>query len=77
MMMQMSEFPAIGRLLILIGFFMLVLGLGFLLLGKIGIGRLPGDVVIKKPNFTFYLPIVSSIIISLILTLLLNLLLRR
>ncbi|MDH5185595.1 MAG: DUF2905 domain-containing protein [candidate division WOR-3 bacterium] len=73
----MSEFPAIGRLLILIGFFMLVLGLGFLLLGKIGIGRLPGDVVIKKPNFTFYLPIVSSIIISLILTLLLNLLLRR
>lgn len=77
MMMQMSEFPAIGRLLILIGFFMLVLGLGFLLLGKIGIGRLPGDVVIKKPNFTFYLPFASSIVISLILTLLLNLLLRR
>lgn len=74
---QMSDFSTLGKSLFLIGFFIIILGLGITVLGKIGIGQLPGDVVVKKPNFTFYFPIVSSIIISLILTLILNLFLRR
>ncbi|HAG07901.1 MAG TPA: DUF2905 domain-containing protein, partial [Peptococcaceae bacterium] len=42
-----------------------------------GIGRLPGDIVIRKGNFTFYFPLVTSIILSIVLTLLLNVLFRR
>lgn len=73
----MTEFFHIGKSLILIGFFITVLGLGITLLSKIGFGHLPGDLVFKKSNFTFYLPIVSSIVLSLILTFSLNFLLRR
>jgi hypothetical protein len=65
---------ALGKLLILLGVFIILFGL-FLLVGeKIPwIGRLPGDIIIRKKNFTFYFPIVTSIIISIILTLLFTL----
>lgn len=49
--------------------------MGFLLhfAGKVpGMGRLPGDIYVKKGSFTFYFPIVTSLIISVILSLLLN-----
>jgi hypothetical protein len=71
----MSDFGPLGKLLILLGVFIIMVGL-FLLLGeKIPwIGRLPGDIIIRKKNFTFYFPIVTSIIISIILTLLFTLL---
>lgn len=60
------------------GVTLLVLGLIITGLGKfLNLGRLPGDVLIKKGNVTFFLPIVTSIILSLILSLLLNLLVRR
>ncbi|MGC8976449.1 MAG: DUF2905 domain-containing protein [Candidatus Ratteibacteria bacterium] len=44
---------------------------------KIPIGRLPGDIFIKKENFVFYFPIVSSILISIILTIIFSILFRR
>lgn len=49
----------------------IVLGIVFILIGLIAqfIGKLPGDIVIKKGNTTFYFPIVTSIIISLVLSL--------
>jgi hypothetical protein len=51
---------------------------GALLVGsKLGIGRLPGDVVIRRGNFTFYAPIGLMILVSVVATLVLNLLLRR
>jgi hypothetical protein len=64
----------LGKMLILMGVFIILVGL-FLLLGeKIPwVGRLPGDIIIRKKNFTFYFPIVTSIIISIILTLFLML----
>jgi hypothetical protein len=64
-------FGALGKLLILLGVFIILIGL-FLLMGeKIPwIGRLPGDIIIKKEKFTFYFPITTSILISIILTLL-------
>ena len=46
------------------------------LLQKIGLGRLPGDIVIERENFRFYFPIVTSLIISVILSLVLWLLNR-
>jgi hypothetical protein len=68
---QMSDFGPLGKLLILLGVFIILIGV-FLLIGeKIPwVGRLPGDIIIRKKNFTFYFPIVTSIIISIVLTLL-------
>ncbi|MGA2518255.1 MAG: DUF2905 domain-containing protein [Thermodesulfobacteriota bacterium] len=67
---QMLGLGPLGKMLILLGVFIILAGL-FLLLGeKIPwIGRLPGDIIIRKKNFTFYFPIVTSIVISIVLTL--------
>ena len=59
----------ISRLLIIIGIVLVVLGLAWPLIQKLGLGRLPGDIVYEKDNVRFYFPIVTSIVISLILTL--------
>lgn len=65
----------LGKLLILLGVFIILIGI-FLLIGDRipWLGRLPGDFIIRKKNFTFYFPLATSIIISIILTLLLTLL---
>ncbi|WP_240663001.1 DUF2905 domain-containing protein [Acidilutibacter cellobiosedens] len=62
-----------GKALIIMGLVLLIIGGILMLGGKIGLGKLPGDIFIKRGNFTFFFPIVSSIIISLILTILFNL----
>jgi len=62
---------ALGKLLILLGVLIVVIGILLVVGGKIPwIGRLPGDLMIKKEKFTFYFPITTSILISIILTLL-------
>ena len=64
-------FGALGKMLILLGVFIILMGLLLLLGEKIPwIGRLPGDIIIRKKNFTFYFPLATSILISIILTLL-------
>lgn len=61
----------LGKLLILAGMVMLVLGLLFYWNEKIPwLGKLPGDIIVKKKNFTFYFPIVTCLVISLVMTLL-------
>ncbi|HKZ58009.1 MAG TPA: DUF2905 domain-containing protein [Thermodesulfovibrionales bacterium] len=61
----------IGRFLILLGLLISAIGGLLLLSGKVPwIGRLPGDILIQKKNFTFYFPLATSILLSLILTLL-------
>jgi hypothetical protein len=67
----------IGKLLIVAGLYMLILGALFVFCAKFGMVRLPGDIFVQKGNFTFYFPIVSSILLSLLLTLLLNFFIRR
>jgi hypothetical protein len=67
----------IGRALIVFGVLLVVVGGAFLLAEKLGLGRLPGDVVVERKGFKLYAPIASSILISLVLTLLANLLLRK
>jgi len=60
----------LARFLILLGVILVVLGLALLLLPKIpGLGRLPGDIIIKRENFTFYFPLGTCILVSLILSL--------
>ena len=56
---------------------LVVLGGIFLLLGRCGCDRLPGDLVLRRGNFTVYAPIGLMILVSIVLTVLLNLFLRR
>jgi len=70
----MSPLGSLGKILIIIGAIMAVIGAIFLLGDKIPwIGRLPGDIIIKRDKFTFYFPLMTGIIISLLLTLLFSL----
>ncbi len=65
---------AFGRFLILTGLIISAIGLFLLFADKIPwIGRLPGDILIKKGKWTFYFPLATSILLSILLTLLLNL----
>ena len=61
----------IGKLLIIVGILLVVIGLALVFADKIPfLGRLPGDIYIKREKFSFYFPITTSIIISIILTIL-------
>jgi hypothetical protein len=60
--------PGLGRVLMVTGAVLFVAGLFLSLTGRTPLGRLPGDVVVQRPNFTFYFPIVTSIVLSLILS---------
>ncbi len=60
-----------GKFLLVAGLVLACAGLLFLLFDKAGwIGRLPGDILIRRKNFTFYFPLATSILISIVLTLL-------
>jgi len=70
--------PYIGRLLIVLGVIIAAVGIVLSLSGKIPwLGRLPGDIFIQRKNFTFYLPLATSIVISILLTFLFWLFGRR
>ena len=61
----------IQKTLIIIGILFVFVGLLFPLLKDIGLGRLPGDIVIKKEKSSFYFPIVTCIVVSIIVSLIL------
>ena len=61
------------KILIIIGIISLALGLLYPFLKKIGLGQLPGDIIYKSDNSTFFFPIVTCIIISVVLTVIFNL----
>jgi uncharacterized protein HemY len=65
-----------ARWLIILGVVLIATGLLWPWLSKLGLGRLPGDIVIERDNFRVYIPIASSILISVILSLVLWLLNR-
>ncbi len=67
----------IGKLLIGGAVLLLVLGGLFLLLGRLGLDRLPGDLVFRRGNVTVYFPIGLMILLSILGTILLNLFFRR
>ena len=67
-----------GKIIFFTGLLIVFIGVILMLSGKISwIGRLPGDILINKKNFTFYFPLATSIILSVILSLILYLLNRR
>lgn len=61
----------IGKILIVAGVILILVGLFFPYLSKIPFGRLPGDIVIERPNFKIYIPIVTMLVVSLLLSLIL------
>lgn len=63
----------IGRTLVMLGGVLLAVGVVLILAGKVNapIGRLPGDIVMRGKNTTFYFPLMTSIVLSVLLTLVL------
>lgn len=59
------------RFLIVLGLAILVVGIAWPWLARLGLGRLPGDIRIEKDGFGFYFPLTTSIVVSVVLTLLL------
>ena len=58
------------RILVTLGIILVIVGIAWPWLVKLGLGRLPGDIVIERENFRFYFPLTSMIIVSLVLSLL-------
>ena len=67
---------SVSRLLIVFGLVLVALGLLWPLISRIGLGRLPGDIVVERENFSLYIPIATSLLISIVLSLVLWLLNR-
>lgn len=68
----------VGRYLIIIGIAVIALGVLFTFAPKLPyIGRLPGDIFIKRDNFTIYIPIATSVIVSILLSVILYVIGRR
>lgn len=69
--------PELGRILLIVGIVLVVVG-GLAVLGvRLPFGRLPGDIAIEGERGGFYFPIVTAIVISIVLTILVNLFVRR
>jgi hypothetical protein len=66
----------ISRLLIGLGLALLLAGLVWPVLAKLGLGRLPGDITIRRDGFSFYFPLMTSLVVSALLSLVLWLLRR-
>ena len=64
--------PRIGigmaKFFLILGVVFIFIGLTYPYLSNLGLGRLPGDIIIEKKNFNFYFPITTSIILSIILS---------
>jgi hypothetical protein len=63
--------PRMSRTLILLGLLLIAAGLLWPWIGELGLGHLPGDIVVERKNFTLYVPIATGLLISVVLTLLL------
>jgi hypothetical protein len=69
--------PELGRLLVVAGAFVVLIGLVFMLGARIPfLGRLPGDISFSRGNTHFYFPLATSLLLSVVLTVLLNLFFR-
>ena len=67
-----ADYPMsdMAKTLIMIGIFCILFGLGMYFVGKVpGMGKLPGDIYVKKENFSFYFPLTTCLIISAVFSL--------
>lgn len=73
----MTGLGQVGRMIMLAGAALFLLGLALTVAGRIGLGRLPGDLVWRRGPVTVFVPLATSLLLSLLLTLVLNLFVRR
>ncbi len=72
----MPGLESIGKMLLIFGGALLVLGVLFVVMGRLPyVGRLPGDIIFQRGNFTFYFPVGTLILVSLALSILFNVIL--
>jgi hypothetical protein len=57
-----------SRTLIILGLVLLAAGIFWPFIGRLGLGRLPGDIAIERPGFSLYFPLMTSLIISVVLS---------
>lgn len=75
--MDFGNFSNLGKILLFIGIGIAIIGGIVLLISKVPfMEKLPGDIIIKKGNFSFYFPFVSSIIVSVVLTIIISIIIR-
>ena len=67
----------LGRFLVVFGAVLVLIGLVFTFSGRIGLGRLPGDISVHRGNFHFYAPLGTCLLLSIVLTVLLRLVSNR
>ena len=67
----------VGKALLLAALVLATAGVLFLALDRLGVSRLPGDLVVRRENVTVYVPIGLMLLVSVVLTIVLNVLLRR
>ena len=73
----MSGFEGIGKIITIVGIILVVLGLIFVLGDRIPfLGKLPGDILIKKGGISFYFPVITFLLVSVVLTIIINFILR-
>lgn len=74
----MTPLISIGKILIVVGALTLVFGFILVSIAQVpGFGKLPGDILIQKKNFTFYIPLVTSLVLSIVLSIILALFTRH
>jgi len=66
----MPPLQSMGKILLIFGSLFIFTGLILLLAGRLGAGKLPGDLVIQKDNITIYIPLATMIIVSIIMSIL-------
>lgn len=75
----MNSLDSLFKIIIMLGIFLIIIGVVLFFLSRLGLTgfTLPGDIYIKKENFTFYFPLATSIFLSIILSVLINVFFRR
>jgi uncharacterized membrane protein len=69
-----QEEGCVSKFLILLGILLIIVGILWSFLGKLGLGRLPGDIIIERDNVHVYIPLATSILISIVLSAVLSIL---
>ena len=66
----------IGKLLLVVGVALAVIGAVFVVGARFGLGHLPGDISVSSGTFSFFFPVVTCIVVSIVLTIVINVILR-
>ncbi len=73
----MNSIAGLGRVLVVLGLVLALAGVGLIGVSRLGLVRLPGDILVQRRGLVLYIPLVTGLVLSLVLSLILNLLLRR